>query len=408
MIRVSSRRGWLPGLAALAFWMTACAGRDPRLDSVASLPDEFKRLGLDPAAVVVPFEVSTEMRVWLRREVSNAGEADARLTGLLRALFDRSGLQLEYESDYSVTAREAFETHRANCLSFTNLFVGLAREMGLPAYFLEVDDVQRFTRDGDLVVVSGHVTAAYGPAQERVILDFTQGQAVNYREVREISDLRAIALYYSNRGAGELREGRHAEARRWLETAIVLDPELAGAWTNLGVAQRRTGDYAGAESSYRRALEADPRSASAYQNLGALLKMRGRTAESEQILELSRTLDSRNPFLYLDLGDVSLAQGRMEEAERYYRRALRLDDTLAESHAAMGLLFWRMGRPAEASRWLKRAEDRLNAGPRALPPGTPGRDRPAGSAGDAGDPIAARVTRLREALRSGGAPRAGS
>lgn len=374
------------GAALLTVVIGACAGVDPRLESAKNLPSTLRSMGLDPGSVVIPFEITPEMRVWLKREVSSSGEDRQRLTALLQALFDRSGLQLEYESDYTVTAAEAFATHRANCLSFTNLFVGLAREMGMPAYFLEVDDVQRFTREGDLVVVSGHVTAAYGPARERIILDFTEGQASSYREVREISDLRAIALYYSNRGAGELREGRHAEALRWLSTAVVLDPELAGGWTNLGVARRRTGDYQGAEQAYRQALEVDPRAASAYQNLGALLKIRGRNEEADRLLELSRTLDSRNPFLYLDLGDVSVEQGRLEEAERLYRRALRLDERIAESHAAMGLLFWRLGRRAEAERWLKRAEDRLT--------------QQAAEPGHIAEPaVAVRVARLRAALR---------
>ena len=400
---MSIRRSLLLGLAvATALIGQGCVGVDPRLDSARTLPATLRQMGLDPAAVVIPFEISPEMRLWLKREVNSSGEDRQRLTGLLRALFDRSGLKLEYESDFTVTAAEAFAAQRANCLSFTNLFVGLAREMGLAAYFLEIDDVQRFTREGDLVVVSGHVTAAYGPPQERLILDFTAGQASNYREVREISDLRAMALYYSNRGAGELRDGRHAEALRWLDTAVALDPELAGGWTNLGVARRRTGDYTGAELAYRRALEIDPQAASGYQNLGALLKMRGRDAEADRLLELSRRLDTRNPFLYLDLGDVSLDQGRMEEAEGLYRRALRLDDGLAESHAAMGLLFWRQGRRAEAERWLKRAEDRLIAAPPTQPEG-PGASSTATE--PSGQGVAARVIRLRAALRSGNSPR---
>jgi Flp pilus assembly protein TadD len=391
---MSPRIGFRSLLAAFCLGALAgsgCTSLDPRLDREATLIPALRARQLDPEKIIVPFDVTPEMKAWARREVRLDGEVRERLGSLIRALFDRSGLKLEYESDYSVTAAEAFASHRANCLSFTNLFVGLARELGMPAYFLEVDDVQRFTREGDLVVVSGHVTAAYGPPEERITLDFTEGRAAEYREVREISDLRAIALYYSNRGAGELREGRHGEALRWLETTVVLDPDLAGGWSNLGVARRRLGDYAGAEHAYRRALEVDPKGAWAYQNLATLLRLRGRDAEASELLAFSRQLDSKNPFLYLDLGDLSLAQGRADEAERLYRRALRLDNRVAESYAALGLLAHRQGKPRDAERYLRKAEQSLRV---ALARTT--------SLAAAQPVNIERIARLREALRRNG------
>jgi Flp pilus assembly protein TadD len=358
MVVRGSRRAAIVGLVALvALGAGACASSDLSLRSTNALRDDVRKRGLDPNAVVVPFTITPPMREWLQSAVPGGGEPHTRLQGLVRALLD-GPLQLEYDRNALGTAEQAFDSRRANCLAFTNLFVALARALGLEVYFLEIDDIERFAREGDLVVISGHVTAAYGPPQQRVILDFTPDQPLNYRHMRELSDLTAVALYYSNRGAHHLRDGNAPAAVEWLETAVRLDPELAGGWINLGVARRRTGDLAGAEVAYARALEADPGSNSAYLNLAALLRLTGRRVEAEELMAITDRRDNRNPYNYLELGDLSLRHGRVDEAERFFRRALRLDRTSAEPYAALGLLSLARSDTADAQRWLKRALER--------------------------------------------------
>src|SRR5262249_21241840 len=154
-----------------------------------------------------------------------------------------------------------------------NLFVGMARELGLSVFYMEVGDLQRFEREGDLVVAAGHVSAGasgYGDGRFLDVLDFTVAPIADYRELQRIPDRAAIALYYVNRGGDLLRAGRQAEALPWLDGAVAIAPDLARAWVDLGVARRRSGDPAGAEGAYRKALELDPDSTAAYQNLASL------------------------------------------------------------------------------------------------------------------------------------------
>lgn len=377
MRRRTARFAWMAGgLLALG----CASSRGP----VAS-PDLEKALGsrgLDPASVIVPFDVSDEMRAWAHAQVPDGTPRESRLDKLLAAMIDSPTLQLRYEPGHTATAREAFESHRANCLAFTSLFVGLARELGVPAFYLDVEDIEKFEKDGDLLVVSGHVSAGYDVGGGKVkILDFTppQESKPNYRRVHRVSDLRAVSLFYSNRGAESLRAGRSGEALGWLRKAVEIDPEFGGAWVNLGVALRRAGDVTAAEAAYRKALEVDPETSSAYTNLASLLRARGQDSEAAGLLALATNVDRRNPFSYLALGDLSLAQGRLEEARRFYRQALRLHGEDAEVYAALGLVALAAGDPGEAGKWLRRAQarDRANervrllgnrlAGPAALP-----------------------------------------
>lgn len=344
----------LAAAGALLIQGSGCVSPAGTLNS-AQIQRELRSRGLDPAEVVVPYELTDEMRQWVHEVVPDGTPMDKRLEVLLNGLIDSQKLKVQYEPRYTATAEEVFRTRRANCLAFTSLFVGMAREIGVPAFFLEVDDIEKFEKEGDLVVVSGHVSAGYGSGPEVKILDFSANAQPTYRRVRQIPDIRAIALFHSNRGGELLRTGRHQEALPWLTKAVAIEPELAGAWINYGVSLRRNGDLAGAEKAYRKALEVDPEAVSAYQNLAALLRHQGNEQEAEELLAISSRLGSRNPFIYLTLGDVSMAHGRLDEARRFYKRAIRLYRDSAEPYAAMGLVSLAVGDPEDAQRWLRKA-----------------------------------------------------
>lgn len=342
-------------LGALVITSLGCAttGAGGGIEMARLLRDR----GIDPAGVILPYQPTEEMRTWARAQMPKQNvPADEKLTRLLAALLDDEKLGLTYEREFTGTAAEAFARRKANCLAFTNLFVGLGRELGAPVFYLDVDDVQRFEKDGDLVVVSGHVSAGFFAGRELKVLDFSLAPEANYRVVRPISDLTAVALYYSNRGGELLRTGQHEEALGWLRQAVALDPELARGWINYGVALRRTGDVDGAEAAYRKALELDPQASSAYQNLASVLRIRGQQEEAEQLLRLTERLGSRNPFNYLNLGDVSMSHGRLDEARRFYKKALRLYDEHAEPYAALGLWSVANGDLGGARKWLRKAE----------------------------------------------------
>lgn len=332
--------------------LAGCASSSP---IVTNMEKELRSRGLDPSTVVVPFEIDEEMRAWAHQQVPPESPVEKRLDLLLAGLLDPERLRLQYEARSTGTAREVFRSRRANCLAFTSLFVGLAREVGIPVVYLDVDDVERFEKEGDLVVVSGHVSAGFNTGHSMKILDFSAAPPTEYRRVHPISDMTAIALFHSNKGAEALRSNRNEEALGWLRKSVAIDPELGSAWVNYGVALRRSGDVPAAEAAYRKALEVDPTAVSAYQNLAALLRFKGQEKEAEDLLALSSRLGSRNPFIYLSLGDLSFSHGRLEEARRFYRRALRLYRQNAEPYAAMGLLSLAVGDSGDAERWLRKA-----------------------------------------------------
>ncbi len=371
MDRIVGRVGKFLCLGVLGAVVSACASSGA--ESSRGLEFRQKRLtkairsvGFEPEELVLPFEVDDEMVAWAKDVVPRSGTPKFRLEHLLFSLVEGRNRKVEYASGFTPTAQEAFRSGKANCLAFTHLFVGLARELGLDAYYLDVINAETYARANDLIVLSGHVTAGFGVSSNPLILKYNVGDDTDYRWVRKVKDLRALAMYYSNRGAEFLAQGKPPEALGWLRTAVTLDGSLAQAWVNYGVALRRVGEQESAEEAYRKALLEDPRALSAYQNLAALMRLEGRAAEARDLDLLAERQGSRNPYNYINLGDLSLRQGDVEEARRFYQKALNLHGDLAAPAASLGLLAYRVDQVREARRWLEKARKRDPENPRVL------------------------------------------
>ena len=339
------------GFLAVAF--AGCASARPAELISTNLGGEIRARGIDPGTVVIPFEVTEEMRAWARDTVKSTNLPESRLSHLLNAILQRG--DLEYQRGFTATAQEVWKTNRANCLSFTHLYVALAREVGLPVYYLRVYDLREFEKSGDLVIASDHVTAAWGPPSHRRVLDFSDRPVTEYHQTEPISDLTALALHYANVGAEQIRGGNLEDAERTLRTSVQLDPGLADGWVNLGVALRRLGHQAEAESSFRRAVEANPQLLPAQTNLAMLLEGEGRTEEARNFREATNRRSNRDPFSYLVLGDLAMSAGDLSEAARLFQLARKLKPRHAEPLAALGQWALAVGRREEAERWYARA-----------------------------------------------------
>jgi len=354
-----SARPWLPALAAAAGLLLTACGSSPTLPpSRAELVEQIHARGVDPERIVFPAELTNEMKRWVLQSVPEFGADEERLNFLMVGLLSDRRLGITYEGGFTGTAQDVFEQRKANCLSFSQIFVAMAREAGIPAYYLRVGDIDGYEQQGDLIIVSGHITAGYGEPTHRKVLEFNLDPVLNYdyRRAEPISDVTAIALYYTNRAA-ELIQARELEtAIEAADTALELDPELAIAWVNRGVGLRRMGRWEEAEMSYAKALEHRPNFEPALQDLETVMRLQGRFDEAEQVAAHIRKLGTRNPFNLLRLGDDSLSRGHPADARIYYRRALRLMRESPEPYAALGLADLMRGDRAGAEKWLLRAK----------------------------------------------------
>lgn len=318
-----------------------------------------------PPAPLEPWSTTPAMRDWLEHEVRNVGTEDQRMLRLLHALERR---HLVYDDTSTGTAAEVFQSGRFNCLGVAHLVVGLARELGIDAYYVRVASPDTFGQRGDLVLAASHIAAGWGPPAQIRIVEYGVGDESRSRPLGAMTDTRAVSLHYANRGAEMLVLGEAELARQWLVAALQLDPQAGAAWVNLGVARRRLGRADAAEEAYLQALALDPGDRSALQNLATLEQISGDEGRARSMLQTLARARHRNPLTYLALGDLHLRSGQPAEAGPFYRRAVRLGGDSATVLAARGQWHLALGDPEAARRWLDRARglDPADARVRAL------------------------------------------
>ncbi|HET9765786.1 MAG TPA: tetratricopeptide repeat protein [Thermoanaerobaculia bacterium] len=331
--------------------MVATAGAAGAVPTSVTIPNDVQPLAVEDVLALTP-----EMRQWVHDEVPRGLSPVERLDLLVRRLQAADGAALRYDAWFTASAAESFAAHKFNCLSFSHLLIAMAREVGLNAYYLEARYRERYDREGDLVLLAGHITVGWGDGPRRWVVDFGNQAKLDRARVQQLDDRRALALHYANLGAADLRRGDARSALRALATAVEVDPRAGGAWVNLGVALRRRGDFAGAEAAYRKAIEVDSQLVPGFANLYSLLRATGRTHEAKELVAAIMRLPRKDPWLLLAMGDECLQARDLRGAERLFRQARReLPDDAAPAAA---LASWALakGDAAQARKWVQRAE----------------------------------------------------
>ena len=124
-------------------------------------------LELEDLSHVDPLELNDEMRAFANGYVDPYRSQSTRLQHLLYAVMHEGTFDLIYD-DTTRTAIETFRDQRGNCLSFTNMFVALARHVGLDASFQEVLIPPDWSSSGQFFIFSQHVN---------VLVDLSAGVA---------------------------------------------------------------------------------------------------------------------------------------------------------------------------------------------------------------------------------------
>jgi tetratricopeptide (TPR) repeat protein len=335
-------------------------------------------LGLteDRSALIDSHEVlalSEQMRAYVDEHVSAGAEKTVRLQQLTRAVVDNDRFRLDYD-ETTRTAAATFQERRGNCLSFSSMFVAMARHAGLDAHFQEVDTPPDWSLRDDTLVLNLHVNVLVdkGRSQRKEkrtgslvrrsvgrdvrIVDFNIADFRTSYDRRLIPDERLLAHFYNNVAVERMQEGDAAAALGYFRQAIENDPTFSPAWTNLGILYMRNGHPAYAEAAHLRALNEDPSDLVAMSNLASLFDQQGLRARAAAYR--ARVVDhrNRNPYYRFHLAreafrteDYDAAIGHLEEAIRMKENDDRFYFLLSASSLEIDDL-------EAAQRWLARAE----------------------------------------------------
>ena len=339
-------------IAATASLAVACAGPGLR-DAPVSIPEQALLSGemlfaepVETGSIPDPgmFELDDEMRAFVAEHVDGSRAGRERMRRLLSAMIESGLMSLDYDDAKTKTARQTFHDRVGNCMSFTALFVALAREADLEVTFQTVEVPPIWYADSDLIILNNHVNALVKQSfGSRVVVDFNVTELKGDYETHEVSDEYALALYYNNVAMDALRKGDLEKSFRLLKKSIETYPDIAGNWANLGVIYSRSNEDDFAIAAYHKALDLDKSHRPSLTNLASIYQSRGDAERAEYYARQVRRYQDQNPYYHYYQALAAYNNGDLGTAEERLVRAIDLKDTEHKFYQLQGLIAERYG-----------------------------------------------------------------
>ena len=301
-----------------------------------------------------PLALSAEMREFLDKNIDRFLPALERLQALDDVVFRNNALNFKYAEE-TRTASETFANRNGNCLSFTLLFIAMARYLDLDARFREVEIAPTFSMTGKYSTLQQHLNAAVLFAEGMYVMDVFPG--VNRIEIggRIVTDERGLAHFYNNVAVNELGKGNLEAAEFYLKKALDSDPTTPSVWVNTGVVKMQAGRLQEAEKCYRNALQSDPHDGAAIGNLVIALRHEGKHREADRYAKKAKALWDKNPYRFFILGMKAYEEGKYAESLENYKRALKLKNREHNFYFGMARAYARLSQPEAAMKNLELA-----------------------------------------------------
>jgi len=317
----------------------------------------------DLYAHIDPLFIDQEVKNLLDKQVSLEAPRTERVEQVQEILWSENFLNIQYSDDRTHTAMEAFHARAGNCLSVMNLYIAMARYVGIDAEFQTVRVQPSWDRRGDLLVLSDHINATGRISiRKRYVVDFTPEIALQQLTSNIVSDRYARALYFNNLGVEAQLENEFEQALGYYKNALFLEPELSPGWNNIGSVYRRLDQTELAEFSYMMAFKIDNNNASAINNLARLYRLQGDEQRAAQYEAAIQRFNDRNPYYHYIQGLRAHAAADLRAARRSLRRALRLKEVEPDFYLALAEVNQELGYSERASVLMATAQALVSSG----------------------------------------------
>lgn len=339
-------------LIAACGLLVACASQTVKTPDIPPL-DDHPAYDIES---VNPLEISTEMKQFVQAHLAGRTFGKDRAWALAYAMLDPWLLDFNYDPQVTLTAAEAFRTRRGNCLTFSNMFVAMAREAGLNAWYREVEVAPEWSSIDDTLLVSMHVNAATADRGKQYVVDVSRREPREGELVQRLSDRDAEAHFYNNLGADALVANDLSMAYAYFRKALQTNDQMPFIWANLGVVYRRNEQTRDAVLAYETALQLDAGHAVALNNLYTVYEVDGHIEKARALEGRVERNRRRNPYYLHYLAQVAIEEKRWDEAVEYANRAIGLQQSEYRFHYTLAQSHYQAGRINRAENSLKMAK----------------------------------------------------
>jgi len=352
-------------VSLIVLLLTGCAATPATPDVTALFADSLFSPIADPPRSEDVLALSPAMRDYLRDRIRPRVRALGPRRGLYDALHEE--LTVEYDSETTRNAAQAFEARAGNCLSLVILTAAFARELDIPLRYQSVYGYDTWSRVNGIAFLSGHVNLVlgYGGLQydvwgrpqesDNLVIDFVEQNETRRQYVREIPESTVLAMFMNNRAAEMLAVGDVNRAYWWAREAVRASPAFVGGLNTLGVIYRHHGNLPEAERVLRAARQREPDNPSVLTNLAGVVADQGRATESRQILAALARIEPYPPYHFFDLGMRALQRGQFNEAMALFEKEQRRMPYDDEVHFAIAVTSLNLGELKRARRELTMA-----------------------------------------------------
>ncbi|HEX4597819.1 MAG TPA: tetratricopeptide repeat protein [Burkholderiaceae bacterium] len=313
------------------------------------------------------FALTEPMQRYLKTDIARQLRRQGALTGLIDALYRERQLKLEYDGSMTRNAGEAFDARAGNCLSLVIMTAAFAQQLGLQVDFHEAGIDQMWSRNGNLLVGSGHVNVTLGASQNNpfnrvaensLTIDFLPSEEVAGLRTREIPQETVVAMYMNNKSVEALEGGQLDEAYGWARAAMRRRPGFASSYNTLGVVYLRHGDLEQAARVLRYALENWPANNVMISNLAGVLERMGDEAGAAQLRTRLAQIDPHPPYYFFDLGREAMQRGDYQQARSLFAKEVARADYNHEFHFWLGVAYYDLGDLERARHQILEAMER--------------------------------------------------
>ncbi|HTF95382.1 MAG TPA: transglutaminase domain-containing protein [Cellvibrio sp.] len=313
------------------------------------------------------FGLTEEMKVFAETVTASARLKDSKAEALHQALMTSTsagGRGVTYSAYYTNTGMEAFEQRQANCLSYTLMYVAMARHLGLNAEVNEVILPPTWDmRNTDTYLFMRHVNAKVFMPRKRsmpwvrvmetadigdIVVDLEMRRFKPHYKQHVIGKDLVAAQFYSNRGMEFAAEGKTREAFLYLRKALIENDDPSYIWSNFGSFYRRLKFYPQAEAIYLHGLSINPRDYTIMHNLSGLYQEMGNTEKYKEYQQRVRQHRNANPYYMFKRAEELAAESKDSEALVFLKKALKKEKDEIRFYRLAKAIYERRGDTANA------------------------------------------------------------